>query len=79
MRAIIVFLGLVAVICTALSSSIDKLTSRTGNSPTVVAAAAGPVQLLMTMTGDEGRAAVLHLAFAAINVCSACISGGVAM
>jgi O-antigen/teichoic acid export membrane protein len=35
----------------------------------VLAAAAGPVQLLMTMTGDEGRAAVLHLAFAAINVC----------
>ena len=43
MRAIIVFLGLVAVICAALSSSIDKLTSRTGNSSTVVAAAAGPV------------------------------------
>ncbi len=43
MRAIIFFLGLVTVICTALSSSIDKLTSKTGNSSTVVAAAAVPV------------------------------------
>jgi aspartyl protease family protein len=43
MRAIIIFLGLVTVICTALSSSIDKLTSKAGNSSTVVAAAAVPV------------------------------------
>jgi O-antigen/teichoic acid export membrane protein len=33
----------------------------------LIAAAAGPVQLLMTMTGDERCAATLHVAFAAIN------------
>jgi aspartyl protease family protein len=39
MRAVIFFLGLVTVICTTLSMSIDKLTSKTGNSTTMVAAA----------------------------------------
>jgi O-antigen/teichoic acid export membrane protein len=33
----------------------------------LIAAAAGPVQLLMTMTGDERCAATLHVAFAAFN------------
>ncbi len=34
----------------------------------LVAAAVGPVHLLMTMTGDERRAATLHVAFAVVDV-----------
>jgi aspartyl protease family protein len=42
MRAVIFFLGLVTVICTVLSISVDKLTSKPGNSTAVVATPVPP-------------------------------------